>query len=74
MKVPNYNWVESDTMIEQSIKHKDEWVDAFFIFALVWSFGSILNESAKKKFDLWIRDEIKKNEEDKIIKAKFEEQ
>ena len=65
MKTPNYNWVESETLIEFSIKFKDQWVDSFFIFALVWSFGSILNEDAKRQFDVWIRDEIKKNEEDR---------
>ena len=39
-------------MFEASIKGLATWVDSFFIYAMIWAFGSILTDEAKKEFDI----------------------
>ena len=56
VKVPDYKWSEDDKSFENSIRYKNLWVDSLFIYALVWSFGSILTDKAKQEFDRWLKE------------------
>lgn len=44
VRPPEYRWSEDDLLLENSIKHKELWVDSFFIFALIWAFGALLTK------------------------------
>ena len=55
VKSPEYKWSEEEILFENSIRHKELWVDSFFIYAIIWAFGSILTEHAKVEFDRWIK-------------------
>ena len=55
MKVPDYKWCEEDTLFEHSIRNKDLWVDSLFIFAIIWTFGSVMTDETKPLFDFWLK-------------------
>ena len=43
---------------ENAMKFIPVWIEAFIIFAITWTFGSILNDLAKKDLDSKIKDKI----------------
>lgn len=45
-------------------RYKNIWVEAFFIFAMTWSFGSLLKPNAKKEFEKMIKKNIAGNKEE----------
>ena len=51
-------------MFESSIKHKQLWIDSFFIFALIWAFGSLLSSEGKILFDKWLKGCFDQREKD----------
>jgi hypothetical protein len=67
LKSPDYEWVENEYLFEQSIRNKNQWIDSFVIYALIWSFGSILKENERRNFDRWLKDEFE------AIKTQFNE-
>lgn len=44
IRPPEHTFVDNDVLFELSIKNKNYWIDAFFIYSLVWAFGSLLND------------------------------
>lgn len=40
------------------------WVQSFFLFSLVWAFGSILNSHSRKEFEEHIKSKLVFNEEE----------
>ena len=55
IKAPDYKWADDETMLENSVKYKEYWVDHFFLCALIWTFGSIFNEATKVEFEKWLK-------------------
>lgn len=68
IRPPDYNWCDEEPIFEQSIANKQLWVDSFFLYALVWAFGSILTNKAKYEFDRWLKQIFTKKEADLIEK------
>ena len=54
VKSPEYKWTEDEALFESSIRFKKLWIDSFFIYALIWAFGSILTDAAKNDFNKWL--------------------
>ena len=54
-KPPEFQFLDSEQSFEESIRHKDLWIDAFFLKSLIWSFGSCLNEEGRKAFNEFIK-------------------
>ena len=44
IRPPDYRWCEDEQQFENSIRFKKLWVDSFFVLAVIWSVGSLLNE------------------------------
>ena len=55
VKPPDYRWAEEDNLFEDSLKYKKLWIDSFFVYALVWAFGSLLTLESKNEFDKYIK-------------------
>lgn len=53
-KPPEHFFSESDQMFENSVRHKNYWIDSFFLCALIWAFGSLLNEQGRREFNTWL--------------------
>ena len=68
MKAPDYRWCDEEALFFNSIKNKSLWVDSFFMYAIIWAFGSILNKESKQEFDHWLKKCFEKRE--KEIKQK----
>ena len=62
LKVPDYKWSEEDAMFESSVKYKEVWMDFFFMSAFIWTFGSILNESAKLELEVWLKKQLEQRD------------
>lgn len=62
IKPPEHSWIENDVLFEQSLKTKNLWIDSFLIYAIVWSFGSHLNEAARSEFDTFVKEMFADNE------------
>ena len=58
IKPPEHSFLENDFTFEQSIKQRNKWIDCFFLYSLVWAFGSILNEKARHHFNTWLHEAI----------------
>ena len=48
VKPPEHNFIDSEADFESSIRNKNIWIDSFFTIALIWAFGSVLNEQGRK--------------------------
>ena len=59
IRPPEHTFVDNDVLFELSIKNKNYWIDAFFLYSLVWAFGSLLNEQGRKEFNLWLVTQMK---------------
>ena len=59
VRQPEHKYFEADFTFEQSIRNKNLWVDSFFLYSLVWAFGSLLNEKARREFNTWLLTNIK---------------
>ena len=64
IRPPEYRWCDDDLLFESSIKYKQLWIDSFFIFALIWAFGSLLNSEGKTVFDKWLKGCFDQREKD----------
>ena len=54
-------------MFESSIRFKNKWIDSFFIYSLIWAFGSVLTEPAKREFSNWLKKTLKEASEERLI-------
>ena len=54
-KPPELKFAENDTLFEASLKNMPHWIDCMFLYSMIWAFGSILTEEAKKEFELYLR-------------------
>ena len=59
IRPPDHCFVENDLLFELSIKNKNFWIDSFFLYSLVWAFGSLLNEGGRKEFNVWLLTQMK---------------
>ena len=64
IRPPEYRWCDDESLFENSIKHKQLWIDSFFIFALIWAFGSLLSSEGKTMFDKWLKGCFDQREKD----------
>ena len=58
LKPPENNFVENDFLFEQSVRNKNYWIDCFFLYSLIWAFGSILTDEARRHFNTWLHQVI----------------
>lgn len=63
IRPPEHSFVENDLLFELSIKNKNYWIDAFFLYSLVWAFGSILSEQGRREFNTWLLTQMKNKDE-----------
>lgn len=54
IRPPEYRWCDEETPFENSIRFKQLMVDSFFMYSLIWAFGSFLTRDAKVEFNVWI--------------------
>ena len=52
---PELRFAQTEELFEASLKHMPHWIDSMFIYSVIWAFGSILTEEAKKEFEIHIR-------------------
>lgn len=55
------SFADSESRFLNSINYKNFWVEAFFIFSLVWTFGYILKPHVLKEFNRIIKRKITGN-------------
>lgn len=52
-------------MFENSLKHMQLWVDSFFLYAMIWAFGSMLTYEGRNLFDKWLQGCFEQRERDR---------
>jgi hypothetical protein len=52
---PKQTFADSDQGFIDSIRLKRYWIHSFFLFSVIWSFGSILKDEYKGEFEDWIK-------------------
>ena len=62
MRPPEHTFIENDFLFEQSVRHKNMWIDSFFLYSLIWAFGSILTDEARRHFNTWLHQVIKQKD------------
>ena len=62
LRPPEHSFIENDFLFEQSVRHKNMWIDSFFLYSLTWAFGSILTEEARRHFNTWLHQVIKQKD------------
>ena len=68
VKPPEHRFADNgEPLFEASIRKKELWIDCFFIYSLIWAFGSVLTETAKKGFSNWLKKTIKEKDEEKAL-------
>ena len=65
VRPPDYRWCDEEPIFEASISQKQLWIDSFFIYSLIWAFGSILTHRARQDFDRWLKKQFEKKEADR---------
>ena len=55
LRPPDYRWVDEEATFENSVQHKELFVDSCFLYALIWTFGSVLTQEVKYEFDTWLK-------------------
>ena len=73
VRPPDYRWCDEEAALENSLRHKQLWVDSFFVYALVWGFGSLLTPEAKFDFDRWLKKCFDQKDIDREARQKEEE-
>jgi hypothetical protein len=63
-KVPLISFVDIESRYQNSVRYKNIWIEAFFIFSLVWSFGYILKPHMLKEFNRLIKRKIVGNKDE----------
>ena len=51
---PNNKFTENGQVFINSIRFKKEWLQCFFLFAVIWSFGVNLRDDKKQQFEEWM--------------------
>ena len=54
LRPPEHTFVDNEQLFENSIKNKNQWIDAFFLYSVVWSFGAFLNQEGRREFNTWM--------------------
>ena len=62
MRPPEHTFIENDFLFEQSVRHKNMWIDSFFLYSLIWAFGSIVTDKARRHFNTWLHQVIKQKD------------
>ena len=74
VRPPEHTFVEVEPLFEASLKSKNAWIDSFFLYSLVWAFGSLLNDAGRREFNAWLLWQIKsKDKSRRERQRKFEE-
>ena len=55
-----------EQMFEVATRCKAKWIDAFFLYSMIWAFGSILTENAKREFSNWLKKILKEKDDERI--------
>ena len=55
-----------EQMFEVATRCKGKWIDAFFLYSMIWAFGSILTENAKREFSNWLKKILKEKDDERI--------
>jgi hypothetical protein len=63
-KVPLVSFADIESRFLNSINYKNLWIEAFFIFSMVWTFGYILKPHVLKEFNRLIKRKISGNIEE----------
>ena len=53
---------EIELTFEESIRNKNKWIDCLFLYSLIWAFGAILKENARREFNSWLHQQIEKKD------------
>lgn len=62
--VPLMKYAEIDNRFINSIWYKYVWIEAFFIFSVIWSFTPCLNDAKKKEFDFMMKQRLLEMKQD----------
>jgi hypothetical protein len=57
-RLPKCNFVDSETRLENAFKYTPMWLEAFAIYALVWSFHPVLTPGARQELDRRLKDKF----------------
>ena len=55
--------MENDFFFEQSVRLKNYWIDCFFLYSMIWAFGSVLTCEARRQFNTWLHQVIRQKDE-----------
>ena len=58
VKQPEHTFVDYESTFDESVRRKNIWIDCFFLYSLIWSFGSVMTEQARKYFNTWLHQQI----------------
>lgn len=50
-RLPRCNFIDSEMRLESGLKYTPIWLEAFLIFALVWTFHPVLSRAGRKQLD-----------------------
>ena len=50
-RLPACNFIDSEMRLEGALKYTPIWLEAFVIFALVWTFHPVLSPAGRKRLD-----------------------
>lgn len=59
VRPPEHTFVEVEALFEASLKNKNLWIDSFFLYSMVWAFGSLLNDAGRREFNSWLHWQLK---------------
>lgn len=55
---PINKFLNDEIRYENSLKFTPIWIEAFLIFSVIWTFGSVMTDMGKKEFDFKIKELI----------------
>ncbi len=58
MRIPANSFLKSEIRFEQALKFQPVIIEGCIIFAVLWTFGTILNDQAKKVLDKKLKEKI----------------
>lgn len=57
-RAPMNDFISNETRFENSLKFTPIWLEAFIITSIVWAFGGLFKEEARKRLDQKLKEKI----------------
>ena len=60
-KHSHFSFADNDQRVQNSLKFRDIWIEAFFIQSLLWAFSTLLRKEHRDRYAEHIKEKILRN-------------